>query len=154
MTWRTVVTEQRPTGLPHVFHQTGVGLDFLEALSLNALGPGAALKCGLRQAFADGGALIDAEQALRIGHPERPCWHQHPVNDGEQGRYNQEEIDRPGYRRIQFLDAVPFVTGGHVAGMGIALIYRHGRSLYGSSSWLRIDRAASSNCFLFDGQYA
>ena len=71
-------------------------------------------------------ALIDAEQAFGIGHAERPRRHQHPVDDGEQGRHDQEEIDRPGHRRVQFLDAVPLVTGGHVAGVWIAFFYRHG----------------------------
>ena len=43
----------------------------------------------------DGGALVDAEQALGVGQPERPGRHQHPVDDGEQRRHDQEEIDRP-----------------------------------------------------------
>jgi len=126
MTGPAVIAEQRPAGLPHPFHQSGVSLNILETLGLDAPGPDAAFESGLLHAFSDDVALIDAEQAFGVGHTERPGRHQHPVDDGEQGRHGQEEIDRPGHRRVQFLDAVPLVTGGHIAGMGIAFIYRHG----------------------------
>ena len=126
MTRRAVVAEQRPAGLPHDLHQFGIGLDLLEASGLDAFGPDAAFESGLLQAFGDGVALVDAEQTLGVGHAERPRRHQYPVDDGEQGRHDQEEIDRPRHRRVQFLDAVPLMTGGHVAGMGIAFLYRHG----------------------------
>ena len=78
MTCRTIVAEQRSAGLPHRFHQTGIGLDLLEAFSLDPFGPWAALDGGLLQAFADNGALIDAEQVYttvwsgRQGH--MPSW--------------------------------------------------------------------------------
>ncbi len=50
---RAIVAEQRPAGLPHPFHQPGIGLDVAEALGLNALGPNAAFESGLLQAFGD-----------------------------------------------------------------------------------------------------
>jgi hypothetical protein len=76
----------------------------------------------LFERFRDSGALVDSQQPFRIGQAEGPRWHEHPINDGKERRYDQEEIDHPWHRRVELLDAVPFMTGGHVAGIGIALI--------------------------------
>ena len=51
MTRRAIVAEQRPAGLPHDLHQSRIGLDVLEALGLDALGPDAAFESRLLQRF-------------------------------------------------------------------------------------------------------
>ncbi len=63
-------------------------------------------------------------ESLKQAALERGVW-----TKREQGGHDQEEVDRPRHRRVQFLDAVPLMTGGHVAGIGIAFFYRHDRSL-------------------------
>src|SRR5262245_13603982 len=149
MTRRAVIAEQCAAGLADDCHQFWIALNGLIALRFDPSCPGLSFQCGLFERFRDGDALVDAQQSLRIGQTERPRWHEHPINDGKECRYDQEEIDHPGHRRVELLDAVPFMTGGRVACMGVALFYRHG-----TSSSRRMDSAASSNCFLFDGQKA
>jgi len=94
-------------------------------------------------------ALIDAKQPLRIGRPQRPGRHGDPVADREQGSDGKEEQHHLGYRRVQFLDAVPFVAGGPAARDRIAVVHLHGLS-----SWSMIERFALSNRIRFPGQNA
>jgi hypothetical protein len=137
-------------GLAHDLHQSRIGLDRRKVFGLDLSGPDAAIDGGLFQGSRHDAALIDAKETLGVGHAQRPGRHQNPVTDRKQEGERQEEIDRTRDRRVQFLDAVPFMAGGEIAGVDVALLplYRHGVS---SSS--RMDFAARSNRGLFDGQY-
>ena len=145
----TVVAEQCPSRLTHNVHQARIGLDGRIAIGLDLLRPLIAAKRGLFQGFLHIPPIIKTQQSLCVCHANRPSGHQYPIAEGEQRGQNQKEIDRAGDWRIQLLDAVPFMPGGHVPGMKIAFLYRHGLS-----SSRKMEVAARSKPFLFDGQYA
>jgi hypothetical protein len=139
MTCCAIVAEQSVARLAHDRHQRWIGLDRGNAFGLDLLGPDAAIGCCFLQRSRHEVALIYAEQAFRVGHTQRPGRHEQPVAGREQEGQQQEEIDHSWDRRVQFLDPVPFMAGGEIPGVTVAvlLLYRHGLS---SSS--RMERAA------------
>src|SRR6185436_3326772 len=130
---------QRAAALANAYHQEPIGLDLGVALLLDLLDPGLAGLLHALHRLHDGAAIVGAQQPLGIGGAERKSRHQEPVAERPDVGHGDEEKDDARDRRVQFLDAVPFVPGRQVARWGIAL-YLHGRS---SSS--RMDTAAWSN---------
>ncbi len=145
---RAIVAEQGCAGLADDGHQFLVGLDGGEVLIVDAAGPAGALGPGLLHALGDRHPLVRAQEATEIAVDPGPAGHQHGPQHGKQRHADEEEPQHAGNGRIEFLDAVPLVAGGHLPREFIAFLQRHGRS---SSS--RTGRwAASSKPFLLEGQ--
>ncbi len=142
-----IVAEERAPRLAHVLHQILVSLDGGKALLFDTIRPPRPVERRLLQACLDVLAHIGTEEAFRIGLAQRPGWHQHPVDEREQRRPDQEIPRRLRYGRIQLDDTVPLMAGRHVAGMGIAFLHAHGPF---SSSMMLL--AARSNRFPLPGQ--
>src|SRR3569833_1320520 len=119
----TVVAEQGAAGLADDLYQAWIAPDLAVALRLDLGRPDGTIERRLLEGFSDCGALVPAEQALGVGRSDRPCRHQDPVTDGEERGRDQEKVDHPRHRRVQLLDAVPFMSGGQISGLGIALFY-------------------------------
>jgi hypothetical protein len=134
-------------GRSGAIHQFFIGLHRAVVQPGKPLRPNGAVLRGIFQALGERFALVDSQQAFRVAESDRPGRHQQPVDDSEERGGDQEEKHDLGHRRIEFLDAVPFMSGRHMAGMRITLAYRHGLS---SSSTMLL--AARSKRFLLDGQ--
>src|SRR5690606_21703714 len=93
--------------------------------------------------------LVDAEKAPRIGRSERPGRNEEPPGDCPDMRHDEEHQHTARNRRVQFLDAVPFVAGRLAPTAGIAFSFCHGLS-----SRSRMLCLARSNRFRLEGQNA
>ena len=144
-----VVTEQLPPCVAHGPHQRLVGEDRVIGLVLQPCRPARALLLAVDDPGFDRRLLVYTQKPLRIGHAKRPGRHHKPPEDRPDVGDDQEHQHPARDRRIQFLDAVPFVARRLAPGDGVAFYVRHG-----VSSRSRMLCLARSNCFLFLGKKA
>ena len=141
--WQTA--QLSPNSVRPVFahgrHQARIGLDLREAL--------AASICSVHAARSSAASLTEAlttiaasgrRRAVPSCRSTRAAMPASAPSSRPQNRNvtTRKKIDRPRNGRIQLLDAVPFMAGRQIAGVGIAFFYRHGLS---SSSRMRVGSA-------------
>ena len=140
----TIDREGGPSAGEREFQQLGITANVLERGRLDTFGELRAVGLRLGDIVEEPRAVRRAQDTLGVAADQRPGRHGDPIADRPHNGGVEDPLPPIGQWRIELANAVPFVTGGLLFGVGRS----HHRSSF-SGIW-----AASSNFFFDPGRSA